>query len=96
MLGDSSVWLQVYTGLEMRTLTYSIDGDTLIGGIHYKISHYDAYFFLREDTITQQVFLKRADSLILPEKYYMISAKKSEILSIAIILIIDYFKITIV
>lgn len=76
MLGDSSVWLQVYTGLEMRTLTYSIDGDTLIGGIHYKISHYDAYFFLREDTITQQVFLKRADSLILPEKVLYDFSKK--------------------
>ncbi len=76
MLGDSSVWYEVFNaGLGGGTAIYTIAGDTSFGGLQYKRPANDK-FYLREDTLTQQIFFKRADSLNLQEKILYDFSKK--------------------
>ncbi len=80
MLGDSSVWFEVHVFEGAVTTKNLIYGDSIVGGIHYKKlffnGGYNILAFVREDTLTQKIYLKRSDSLNLLEKVLYDFSKK--------------------
>ncbi len=80
MLGDSSVWYEVYVFEGAGTTLHLVYGDSTVGGIHYKMlfseGNSNISAFLREDTLAQKIYLKRIDSSNLPEKVLYDFSKK--------------------
>lgn len=74
MLKYNSEWHVTNCNMGCSTDKYYTIGDTIIDGLHYKFLdqfHYLKNFFIREDTITQKVYLRlRAD--MPPAKDYLL------------------------